>query len=122
MGVEQLAQAATATGQCGQLRAVHAQGGTCLLVGDDRQWIAEASKLAVAALGCTPVTEPLFHVPTGGAHDQETFNHEPYEIKCAGGDATIRELAHPLLSAAALLSNNLLTVQAHCNSCWTLSS
>lgn len=54
------------------------------MVGDDQQWIADASELAVAALGCTAITKPLFHVPTGGAHDQETFNHEPYDIKCAG--------------------------------------
>ena len=73
--------------------AVHAQGGTCIMVGDDRQWIADASKLAVAALGCTAVTEPLFHVPTGGAHDQETFNHEPYDIKCAGGGSAIPRIA-----------------------------
>lgn len=60
------------------------QGGTCIMVGDDQNWISEASEVAAATLGCQPFSKTLFHIPTGGSHDQETFNHESFEIKCAG--------------------------------------
>ena len=61
-----------------------AQGGTCVLVGDDQEWINEAGELAEAALGCKLFSKVLYHVPSGGSHDQETFNHESFEVKCAG--------------------------------------
>ncbi len=60
------------------------QGGTCIMVGDDQEWIAQASKVAAATFGCKPFSKTLFHIPTGGSHDQETFNHENFETKCAG--------------------------------------
>ena len=53
-------------------------------MGDDQKWIREATELAVARFGCRPFSKTLFHVPTGGSHDQETFNHERFETKCAG--------------------------------------
>ena len=56
------------------------------MVGDDQKWIVHASKLAAAALGCEVISKTMFHTPTGGAHDQETFNHEPFDVKCAGVD------------------------------------
>ncbi|EIE21571.1 hypothetical protein COCSUDRAFT_56782 [Coccomyxa subellipsoidea C-169] len=60
------------------------KGGTCIMVGDDQEWIAQASKIAAATFGCKPFSKTLFHIPTGGSHDQETFNHENFETKCAG--------------------------------------
>jgi hypothetical protein len=60
------------------------QGGTCVMVGDDQQWIKDATEMAVAKFGCKPFSKTLFHIPTGGSHDQETFNHEEFETKCAG--------------------------------------
>ena len=61
-----------------------AQGGTCVLVGNDQDWINQAGELAEAALGCQLFTKVLYHVPSGGSHDQETFNHASFEVKCAG--------------------------------------
>ena len=58
------------------------------MVGDDQQWIRDATEIAVAKFGCKPFSKTLFHIPTGGSHDQETFNHEKFETKCAG------DLAH----------------------------
>ena len=66
------------------MHASRVQGGTCIMVGDDQEWIAEASKIAAATLGCKTFSKTLFHIPTGGSHDQETFNHESFETKCAG--------------------------------------
>lgn len=63
-----------------------AQGGTCIMVGDDQKWIKEAGEIAVAKFGCKIFSKTLFHIPTGGSHDQETFNHEKFETKCAGKD------------------------------------
>lgn len=54
------------------------------MVGDDQEWIAEASKVAEARFGCKPFPKTMFHIPTGGSHDQETFNHESFEVKCLG--------------------------------------
>lgn len=59
------------------------------MVGDDQQWIKDATEIAVAKFGCKPFSKMLFHIPTGGSHDQETFNHEKFETKCAG------KLSHP---------------------------
>lgn len=59
------------------------------MVGDDQEWIAEASKIAAATLGCKTFSKTLFHIATGGSHDQETFNHENFETKCAGACCTV---------------------------------
>ena len=54
------------------------------MVGDDQAWIKEAGKIAVDRFGCSIFSKTLFHIPTGGSHDQSTFNHENFETKCAG--------------------------------------
>ena len=54
------------------------------MVGDDQAWIKEAGEIAVAKFGCKIFSKTLFHIPTGGSHDQSTFNHENFETKCAG--------------------------------------
>lgn len=54
------------------------------MVGDDQKWIKEAGEIAVAKYGCKIFSKTLFHIPTGGSHDQSTFNHENFETKCAG--------------------------------------
>lgn len=81
---------------------VPAQGGTCVLVGDDQDWINEAGELAEAALGCKLFSKVLYHVPSGGSHDQETFNHESFEVKCAGN-------AHVLSSFALVNTGDSVT-------------
>lgn len=66
------------------------------MVGDDQAWIKEAGKVAVDEFGCRIFSKTLFHIPTGGSHDQSTFNHENFETKCAG-EALFSLRLHALL-------------------------
>lgn len=73
------------------------------MVGDDQKWIQEASRIAVAKFGCKPFSKTLFHIPSGGSHDQETFNHEKFETKCAGAFSYTARILELLYSDPAAL-------------------
>ena len=68
------------------------------MVGDDQGWIKEAGDIAVAKFGCKIFSKTLFHIPTGGSHDQSTFNHENFETKCAGETVTLQSANSAMLS------------------------
>lgn len=72
------------------------------MVGDDQAWIKEAGDIAVARFGCRIFSKTLFHIPTGGSHDQSTFNHENFETKCAGKAQPVKTL-NPKPCSAMLL-------------------
>ena len=78
-------------------------------MGDDQKWIREAREVAVATFGCQPFSKTLFHIPTGGSHDQETFNHEKFDRKCAG-----KPWPHCLPTFVTLLVDWNTTCQAVC--------
>lgn len=54
--------------------------GTCLFVGDDEAFIAEAADLAQQQLGCAVFSERAkYELPR---HKQSMFNHLPLEERC----------------------------------------
>ena len=74
------------------------------MVGDDQKWIKEAGEIAVAKYGCKIFSKTLFHIPTGGLHDQSTFNHENFETKCAGETPCSLCLTSSALARSSLVS------------------
>lgn len=57
-----------------------AQGGTCIIVGDDGPQVAALSDLAAKKLGCRIYIPHPYH-PKGG-HSQEKFNDQPLPQRC----------------------------------------
>jgi hypothetical protein len=58
-----------------------AQGGTCVIVGDDEQLAAEIGEQAERLIGCRAWRPTAYKLP--GGHNQSTFTHSSYEVKCA---------------------------------------
>ncbi|KAK9840749.1 hypothetical protein WJX81_002183 [Elliptochloris bilobata] len=56
------------------------QGGTCIILGDDHAWVAEASRLAQERINCT--LQPLSPFYRQEGHKQAQFNSLPYEERC----------------------------------------
>ena len=62
------------------LRDVQMGNGTCLFVGDDEAFIAEAADLAQRELGCKVFADRAkYELPR---HKQSMFNHLPLEERC----------------------------------------
>ncbi|BDA44737.1 hypothetical protein COCOBI_06-2150 [Coccomyxa sp. Obi] len=66
------------------------RGGTCVLIGDDHDAIAETGKLAWQHIGCTVVRPSKYYRNQG--HHQGTFNSLPLQERCKETIQLIKDL------------------------------
>jgi hypothetical protein len=66
--------------QKGWLICLHAQGGTCVILGDDYKLMGETAKIAKQKLGCQVFRRPPYFRKAG--HVQAEFNKEPLAKRC----------------------------------------